>query len=115
MQADYTQAQGAFGSPLYMSPEQLGEEALTPQTDIYSLGVTMYQLIAGRPPFESKTVAKLAIMVLNDEAPPLRELRSDIPEKVELVVRRAMEKDLERRYQSGAEMAADLISIERND
>lgn len=106
--SDYTQAQGAFGSPLYMSPEQLGDEILTPQTDLYSLGVTMFQLLAGRPPFESKTVAKLALMVTTEEAPLLREFRAEVPEAVEAVARKAMEKDLERRFKTGAEMAAAL-------
>ncbi len=110
-QVDYTQAQGAFGSPLYMSPEQLGDETLTQQTDLYSLGVTMYQLLAGRAPFESKTVAKLALMVTTEEAPGLCELRPELPEAVEAVVKKAMEKDLEDRFKSGAEMAAAIAKV----
>jgi serine/threonine protein kinase len=112
LQAEYTQAQGAFGSPLYMSPEQLGDQSLTPQTDLYSLGVTMYQLLAGRPPFQSKTVAKLALMITSEDPPPLRELRPEVPEAVEVVVCKAMAKSLDERFATGNEMAAAIATAQ---
>jgi serine/threonine protein kinase len=99
------------GSPRYMSPEQVNNEAVTTQTDLYSLGVSMYELLAGKPPFTARGLSQLVMMIRCEEPKPLRVHCADIPEPLEAIVKRAMEKSLEWRYQSGGEMAADLASL----
>ena len=96
------------GSPAYMSPEQIRGEPLTHQTDIYSLGVTMYKLLTGRRPFSAGTQAALTYAILNTEAERPAKLRPEIPGLLDAVVMKAMEKDLGLRYPSWLEFGKDL-------
>jgi serine/threonine protein kinase len=105
---------GNAGSPAYMSPEQLTEQPLTHQTDIYSLGVVMYQLLCGRLPFNATSAAALMYQIVNHEPPRLRTLRPDLPEAFEAIVSRAMQKDLRVRYQSWIEFGKDLAGLVRH-
>jgi len=109
--ADQTHNRRVIGSPRYMSPQQAADLPLTYQTDIYSLGVSMYELLTGKPPFSAKNLSQLAMMIRSEEATPIRELRPEVPEPLEAIVKRAMEKSLEWRYKSGGEMAADLAAL----
>lgn len=96
------------GSPAYMSPEQIRMEVLTQQTDIYSLGVTMYRLVTGRLPFQASTQAGLSYAILNtDPKPPVR-LRPELPPLLDEIVMRAMRRDPSERYQSWLEFGKDL-------
>jgi serine/threonine protein kinase len=111
MSPDKTQLMSTFGSPRYMSPEQAQDEVLTPQTDLYSLGVSMYELLAGRPPFGGRNLVQLVNMIVTREPPPLRELRPDVPEALEQVILKCMAKSLDERYASGADVAGDLAEV----
>jgi serine/threonine protein kinase len=111
--SETTQVAGV-GSPAYMSPQQVREMPLNQQTDIYSLGVVMYQLLTGRLPFESDNNYSLLYRIANEEPPPPSSLRADIPEALEAIVRRAMEKDLEHRYRDWSEFSHDLAQAFRN-
>ncbi|MGA8007361.1 MAG: serine/threonine-protein kinase [Burkholderiales bacterium] len=102
------------GSPAYMSPEQLSDEPLTHQTDIYSLGVVMFQLLTGRLPFVATSHASLMYQIVNHRPPPLRSLRQDLPEAAEAIVSRALQKDLAVRYQSWIDFGKDLASLVRH-
>lgn len=99
------------GSPRYMSPEQINNETMTTQTDIYSLGVSMYELLTGKPPFTARGLSQLLMMIRNEEPKPVSARRPEIPAPLEAIVKRAMEKSLEWRYASGAELASDLTSL----
>jgi eukaryotic-like serine/threonine-protein kinase len=99
------------GSPRYMSPEQVNNEAVNAQTDIYSLGVSMYELLTGKPPFSARGLSQLIMMIRCEEPKPVRERRPEIPEPLDAIVKRSMEKSLEWRYKSGAELAADLKAL----
>tara|TARA_R110000782_G_scaffold61114_11_gene126051 strand:+ start:6075 stop:7367 length:1293 start_codon:yes stop_codon:yes gene_type:complete len=103
-----TQMGGMMGSPRYMSPEQLREEHVTNQTDIFSLGVVMYELLTGRQPFPAESFSSLVNTILNDEPPPMSDYRSDLPEALNEIVMQALEKDISKRYQMGLDFAADL-------
>jgi serine/threonine protein kinase len=96
------------GSPAYMSPEQIDEQTLSHQTDIYSLGVTMFQLLTGRLPFKVSSGYSLIYHIMNVEPRPARSLRPEIPPELEAITQRAMQKDLARRYQTWEEFACDL-------
>jgi serine/threonine protein kinase len=96
------------GSPAYMSPEQIRMETLTQQTDIYSLGVTMYRLLTGRLPYTASTHAGLTYAILNTPPPEILRLRPDLPEPLAKIVMKAIAKDLAVRYPSWLEFGKDL-------
>jgi serine/threonine protein kinase len=96
------------GSPAYMSPEQVRMEPLTHQTDIYSLGVTMYRLLTGRLPFQASTQEALIYAVLNTVPPRPATLRPDLPALLDQIVMTAISKDPARRYGSWLDFGKDL-------
>ena len=108
--AQTTQVTGV-GSPAYMSPEQIKEQALTHQTDIYSLGVTMYRLLTGKPPFDAANNYSMIYQIMNIEPPPPSTFRPEIPAALDKIVLRAMSKNLDSRYQTWDEFARDLVSF----
>ena len=103
---DLTMAGAVVGSPLYMSPEQVRGEKATSQSDLYSFGVTLYELIAGSPPIQGKNSYELMMGHLHTQPRPLRELRPDIPRYISDALVRAMEKDPARRFAT----ATDLLN-----
>ena len=105
----------AIGSPAYMSPEQVKEHALNHQTDIYSLGVVMYQLLAGRLPFQATNNFSLIYQIANTEPQPPSAYRPQIPAALDEIVRRAMAKELARRYQAWEDFSLDLAEVFRNE
>jgi serine/threonine protein kinase len=111
---DVTQV-SAIGSPAYMSPEQVKEHALNHQTDIYSLGVVMYQLLAGRLPFQATNNFSLIYQIANTEPQPPSAYRPQIPAALDEIVKRAMAKDLSRRYQAWEDFSLDLAEVFRNE
>ena len=106
-----TQLMSTYGSPRYMSPEQALDEELTVQIDIYSLGVSMYELLTGKPPFTARGIAQLINMIINKDPPSARELRPELSAALAAVVSCAMDKDLARRYKTGGEFAASLATV----
>ena len=102
------------GSPAYMSPQQVREQSLSHQTDIYSLGVVMYQLLTGRLPFQASSNYGMIYQICNIDPPPPSTFRTDIPPALEAVVARAMQKELNARYASWAEFSHDLAQAFRN-
>ncbi len=109
---DVTHTAAIMGSPSYMSPEQLkSSKDVDPRTDLWALGVILYQLVSGRLPFNADTMAELVVQVLHDEPPPLSTLRAGVPPAFEAVIARCLVKDREQRYANIAELVADLASF----
>ncbi len=102
-----------LGSPSYMAPEQLDARPVTAQSDIFSLGVTLFQLLTGMLPFRSDSIPGLMQKISTDPHPPLRAVRPDLPETLSAIIDRALEKDPDSRYRSGAEMAQALRDCSR--
>lgn len=99
-----------MGTPLYMSPEQARGEVdqLDHRTDVYSLGATLYTLITGEKPFTGKTSMEILVKVVGQDPTPPRKIKPEIPEPIEAVVLKSMEKDRERRYPTALAFAEDL-------
>jgi len=102
-----TQIKG-IGSPAYMSPEQLRLEPLNQQTDIYSLGVTMFRLLTGRLPYEAGSHVALTYAILNTPPPKPSSLRPDLPPLLDEIVMKAIEKSPSQRYRSWLEFGKDI-------
>ncbi len=100
-----------IGTPAYMSPEQHLNKPANLQTDIYALGVVMFQMLTGRLPFTANNIAGLAHQVLNADPPLPSEFRPEVPTELDLVVRRAMARDQTVRYMTWEQFANDLAAI----
>jgi serine/threonine protein kinase len=109
-----TQVAGV-GSPAFMSPEQVKDQPLDHRTDIYSMGVVMYCLLTGRLPFEAANNFTLIYQITNAEPEPPSTYRPEVPAQVDAIVRRAMAKDLARRYATWEDFAADLAAAFRSE
>jgi serine/threonine protein kinase len=109
---DYHTATGAtLGTAMYMSPEQIRAERIDERADIYSLGVTLYEMLSGQPPYTADSALTLMMMVLNDPLPDLGETRPGMPEKLLTVVEKALAKQPSERYQTMKMMATDLRQV----
>ena len=97
-----------LGTPSYMSPEQLAGKKIDGRSDIFSLGVSLYQLASGHLPFGGDSMAQLMFKIANEAHPDIRTIKPELPDCLAAVIDRALTKDADKRYQTGAEMAADL-------
>ncbi len=105
-----TPARTLVGTPAYAAPERLrGDDRRDPRLDVYSLGVVLFEMLAGRRPFDAPTFRELARKVRRDSPPQLRAIRTDIPKGLQLVVGRALAKRREDRWASCEEFAAALV------
>ena len=100
-----------LGTPSFMSPEQIAGKKVDGRSDLYSLGVMLFQMLAGVLPFRGDSMAELMYKIANEEAPDIRIIRRDVPERLANIVALALSKRPETRYQSGDQFAADLKSV----
>ncbi len=100
-----------LGTPSFMSPEQMAGRRVDGRTDLYSLGVMLFQLLTGALPHRSESMAALMSQIVNDTAPDVRTLRPELPEALANVVALALEKRVEVRYADGRQMADDLLAV----
>lgn len=97
-----------LGTPSYMSPEQLSGKKVDGRSDLFSLGVMLFQMLSGQLPFQADSMATLMYKIANETPPSVMDLNPELPPILEVIVTQAMEKKAEDRYQTGAEMAAML-------
>lgn len=109
-----TMTDKAIGSVHYISPEQARGDDTDDKTDIYSVGVMMYEMLTGRLPFEADSAVSVAIMQMQADPKKLTEINESIPEGLEDITLRAMQKEPEKRYQSAMEMLEDLEEFKQN-
>lgn len=107
----HTATGAVVGTALYMSPEQIRSERVDHRTDIYSLGVMLFEMISGRPPFQADSALTLMMMHISNPVPDPKKLNPRVPDELVAVVNKALAKNPNNRYQSAAEMAAALRQI----
>jgi serine/threonine-protein kinase len=110
-QARLTQAGAVFGTPAYMSPEQALGKATDGRTDIYALGVMLYEMACGRVPFQGENAIAVLTLHANETPMPLAERHSDVSPELDAIVHKCLQKEPEGRYGSMAELAADLARL----
>ncbi|MBR3579851.1 MAG: Stk1 family PASTA domain-containing Ser/Thr kinase [Lachnospiraceae bacterium] len=103
-----TISQNAIGSVHYLSPEQARGGYSDERSDIYSLGVTLYEMLSGQVPFAGDNSVSVALLHIQSEAIPVRELNPEVPLSVDKIIQKCMQKKPERRYQTAAELIVDL-------
>jgi serine/threonine-protein kinase len=104
-----TQTGAVMGTATYFSPEQAQGHAVDPRSDVYALGVVLYEMVAGRPPFQGDNPVSVAYKHVREEPPPLRELAPGVPPAYASVVEMAMEKSPADRYASAEDLRGDLL------
>ena len=102
-----------LGTPSFMSPEQLEGRTVQGSSDLFSLGVSLYQLLTAQLPFRADSMTGLMFKIANEPHPPLRAIRPDLPGLLEAIVTRALQKRADDRFESGAEFATALRSCGR--
>src|SRR6185295_3706100 len=102
-----------MGTASYMSPEQARGQSVDARTDIFSLGVVLYEMIAGRAPFEGDTASDVIAAILGKEPPPLARYEPDAPAELQWIVTKALRKDKDERYQTIKEMLSDLKDLKQ--
>jgi TolB-like protein/Tfp pilus assembly protein PilF len=112
--AGHTEVGMVMGTPAYMSPEQLAGRPVDHRTDIFSLGILLYQMASGQRPFEGRTSIELASAILRDTPRPLEDVRPDLPAELSRLVQRCLEKDRERRVPTARDLASALGDIGRH-
>jgi len=103
-----TLVKGLYGSPGYMSPEQVREEPITKRSDLFSLGSVLYELLTGKKAFGGENEYSILYKIVNEEPPPVLELRPELPKAFESILSKALAKDPSQRYQNNMDFAYDL-------
>jgi len=106
-----TQSGVLMGTPAYMSPEQLTGQPVDGRTDIFSLGVVLYTMLVGHRPFQGNGISTIGFKVVHNNPLPLTTINPSLPGEIDRIVSRAIEKELDKRYPSGSELAADLAKL----
>lgn len=107
----HTATGAVLGTARYMSPEQIKGVEIDRRSDIYSLGVMLFEMASGRPPFNADSAMTLMMMHINDPIPDLRQLKPDLPPALVAVIEKALAKDREQRFRNAAEMATALEAV----
>lgn len=99
-----------LGTPSYMSPEQLAGKKIEGRSDLFSLGVSMYQMVCGKLPFTGNLMAQLMFNIANEPHANISSIRPDVPLCVAAIINKALAKQVEERFQTGAEMAEQSVN-----
>jgi serine/threonine-protein kinase len=106
-----TQVSMILGTPRYMSPEQAIGKSVDGRSDVFSLGIVLFELLTGEKPFDAENMPALVMRILKAPHPPLNKYRRDLPTKVQAILDRALHKDVVNRYRHAADMAHELREL----
>ncbi len=106
-----TQAGSSLGTPSYMSPEQIEGKPIDGRSDIFSLGVVFYEMLAGERPFKGENLASIIVKIIQAQPRRVSEIKKDLPPELENIIFKMLEKDPEKRYQTGQEVIEDLKKV----
>jgi serine/threonine-protein kinase len=106
-----TQASMILGTPRYMSPEQAIGKSVDGRSDVFSLGIVLFELLTGEKPFDAENMPALVMRIMKAPHPPLNKYRRDLPTRVQAILDRALQKDIVNRYRHAADMAYDLREL----
>jgi len=113
-ESDLTESEVVWGSPLYFSPEQAAGEPPTPASDVYSVGIIMYEMLTGNPPFQAEKATTLALMHMREEPPPLALRNPQVPPRLEWIIRKVLSKEPAARYRTAEQLAHVLEEYQRH-
>lgn len=105
-------ARALIGTPAYMAPEQVDGKEAGPQSDLYSLGIVLFEMLTGRLPFEGDTALSIAVQQKTESVPDPRKINPQIPESLKQIVLKCLQKSREKRYPGARELAADLAKLQ---
>ncbi len=111
--SDLTRTGQLLGSPSYMAPEQISGQRVTQQSDLFSLGIVLYEGLTGQKPFYGETFSQITFRILNEPPPDLRRIRTDVPEPVCAIVYRLLEKNPQRRFSDADELVRHVREVYR--
>jgi serine/threonine protein kinase len=107
---------GIIGTPAYMSPEQAhGDREIDGRSDLYSLGIVLFEMLAGKPPYQADTPIRTAMRHILEPIPDIRTFRPNLPPELEPIITHILAKDPDDRYTSAADLSADLRDLERGE
>jgi serine/threonine-protein kinase len=109
--ASKTQASMILGTPRYMSPEQATGKDVDGRSDVFSLGIVLFELLSGERPFDAENMAALVMRIAKAPHPPLLKYRRDLPTRVQTILDRALQKEIPNRYRHASDMAQDLRDV----
>lgn len=111
--SNLTQTSTVIGTPSYMSPEQITGKTIDGRSDIFSLSVILYELLTGQKPFRGDDITTVMYKIVNENPPAIKEFGKDIPAGLDYILRKALAKEPESRYQTGRELYSDLLNHSR--
>jgi serine/threonine protein kinase/Tol biopolymer transport system component len=114
MVAELSAPGSATGTPGYMSPEQARGDELDARADLFAVGILLYEMATGKMPFQGKTLGALMVAILHDTPEPPSASNPDIPEQLQFIIGKALEKDSDIRYQTASDLRADLKRLQRD-
>jgi serine/threonine-protein kinase len=106
-----TQTNMILGTPRYMSPEQAAGKNVDGRSDVFSLGIVLFELLTGQKPFDAENMAALVLKISKSPHPPLLKFRRDLPTRVQSIVDRALQKEVPNRYRHASDFAQDLRDV----
>ncbi len=109
--SDLTQTGSFLGTPSYMSPEQLKGEGVSPRSDLFSLGVMLYELVSGEKPFKAENEASLVQKIINEKERPVRKINPLVPRRVQRIIKKLMKKNPQQRFSSAGELVQKLDKL----
>jgi serine/threonine-protein kinase len=114
MTSSKTQTGVILGTPSYMSPEQIAGQKVDGRSDLFSLVVVLYEMLSGEKPFQGDSIATLMYNITTSAPAPIKDMAPNVPERFAAIIEKGLSKDRELRYQTGSELAQELVELSKS-